>query len=662
MLGHIKILLESIIANPEQSLSDVRMLTDAERRQILVDWNNTSCGYPSDNSLHQLFEQQVEQSPDAVAVVYGDQKLTYRQLNVRANQLARYLIKLGVGPEVLVGICLERSLEMIIGLLGILKAGGAYVPIDPSYPKERTAIMMNDAQVSILLTQITLRNLLPERAVRVVCLDEEASEISQHDVSSFKSGATARNLAYVLFTSGSTGRPKGIAIEHRSVVALVQWARHIFPAEDISGMLGSTSISWDLSVFELFVALSWGGTVILVENALQLPESPARDEVTLINTVPSAIAELVRLGGIPESVRTVNLAGEPLPTQLVDQLYQLSHIQRVYDLYGPGEDTTYSTFTLRRAGGPELIGRPINNSQTYLVDAHLQPVPIGVIGEIYMGGDGLARGYFNRADLTAESFIPDPFSNEPGTRLYKTGDMARYLPDGNIQYLGRIDHQVKIRGFRIELGDITTALNQHPNLREAVVLAREDTHGEKQLAAYVVPEQQPGPNVIELRSFLQQKLPNYMVPSAFVTLEGLPRTPNGKLNRQELLKHDFKGSARENELVAPKTATEKFIVEIWRKLLGVNEIGIYDNFFDLGGHSLLATRVISHVRDIFQVELPVHCFFDAPTVAGLTEVLENYETVPGRVSAIAQILEKIDSMDAEEIREMLHDKRKNRGV
>jgi aspartate racemase len=367
--------------------------------------------------------------------------------------------------------------------------------------------------------------------------------------------------------------------------------------------------------------------------------------------------------GSLRSVRQLLAGGDVLSVPHVKRVLEQLDGCCLINGYGPTENTTFTTCypmtDVSALGSSVPIGRPIANTQVYILDARLQPVPIGVAGELYTGGDGLARGYLNRPELTAEKFIPDPFSEDPAARLYKIGDLARYRPDGSIEFLGRIDHQVKIRGFRIELGEVESVLSQHVSVREAVVLAIEDKPLDKLLVAYVVADRHKVDKSSELRNFLKQRLPDYMVPQAYVFLDALPLTPNGKVDRQALSKHDFKRFARENELMAPKTATQKFIVGIWRKLLGINKIGIYDNFFDLGGHSLLATRVISHVRDTFQVELPVHCFFDAPTVAGLSEVLENYETVPGRVSAISHILEKIDAMDVEEIQEMLHDKKKS---
>jgi len=518
MLGHFQVLLEGIVANPEQCLSDLPLLTPDEQHQLLVEWNNTQTDYPNNTCIHQLFESQVERTPDAVAIVFENQQLTYRELNRRANQLAHHLQKLGVKPEVLVGICLERSLEMLVALLAILKAGGAYVPLDPTYPQERRAFMLQDSQVSLLLTteKIVQNSLSPygkaspntidnkeqfpinPEQLTVICLDKNWETINQENTDNPKSHFNPTNLAYILYTSGSTGFPKGVAIEHRSTVNFINWAQTVFNPEQLAGVLASTSICFDLSVFELFVPLSCGGKVILAENALHLPTLKAAKDVTLINTVPSAIAELLRINGIPDGVKTVNLAGEPLSHQAVQQLYQQTTIEQVFNLYGPTEATTYSTFTLCVAEQGETqkvsqlpaIGRPIANTEIYVLDSHQKPVPIGVPGQLHIGGVGLARCYLNRTELTQEKFIPNPFDKSKvksqKSKLYKTGDLARYLPDGNIEFLGRIDNQVKIRGFRIELGEIEAVLSQHPSVAQTVVIDREDTPGDKRLVAYLV--------------------------------------------------------------------------------------------------------------------------------------------------------------------------------
>ncbi|MBG1243498.1 non-ribosomal peptide synthetase [Nostoc sp. NZL] len=624
MTGHFQTLLAGIVANPKVPVSQLPLLTEIERYQLLYKWNDTQRDYPQDKCIHQLFEEQVERSPDAIAVVFEDQQLTYQELNQRANQLAHHLQKLGVGPEVLVGICVERSLEMVVGLLGILKAGGAYLPLDPDYPQQRLSFMLSDAKAKVLLTQQRLVERLTEHEAAVVCWDSDWQTFAQEDAENFARGVKSTNLAYVLYTSGSTGRPKAVAIEHRSPVALVSWASEVFSSQQLAGVLASTSICFDLSVFELFVPLCWGGKVILAVNALHLPTLPTANQVTLINTVPSAIAELIRVISLPDGVCTVNLAGEPLQNQLVQQIYQQKTIQHVFNLYGPSEDTTYSTFALIEKGISQLptIGRPIANTQAYILDRYLQPVPIGVPGELYISGSGLARGYLNARELTQEKFISHPFSNDPHSRLYKTGDLVRYLSDGNIEYLGRIDYQVKIRGFRIELGEIESVLAQHPDVETSVVIARQDTPNTQSLVAYFVPSHKQTLTISELRQFLKRKLPEYMVPSAFVMLETLPLTPNGKLDRKALPAPDTARPELDKVFVAPRTPIEEVIAGIWTQVLGLEKVGSNDNFFELGGHSLLATQVISRLRDAFQVELPLRYLFESPTIAELAQSIE----------------------------------------
>lgn len=620
LISHFSVLLQSIAANSEQPVAYLPLLDEAERRQLLIEWNDNQIDYPKNQCIHQLFEAQTTRTPEATALIFGEERVTYRELNRRANQLANYLRGLGVGAEVLVGVCLERSVEMIIGILGTLKAGGAYVPLDPNYPQERIAHMLEDSQASVLLTQQKLVAGLNEHRAQTVCLDGDWQRIAQESVENPVSMATANNLAYVIYTSGSTGKPKGVAIEHRNTIAFLHWATSVFTAEHLRGVLASTSVCFDLSIYEIFAPLSCGGTIVLVENVLHLPAAPAANEVTLINTVPSAITELLRIKGVPDSVRTVNLAGEPLKTSLVRQIYELGGVREVYDLYGPTEDTTYSTFTLRGEGAA-TIGRPIANTQAYILDRYLQPVPVGIAGELYLGGDGLARGYLSRPELTDERFIKNPFSSEPAARLYKTGDLTRRLPNGEIEYLGRIDNQVKIRGFRIELGEIEAMLLSHAAIEECVVLAREDKPGEKRLAAYVVQKQGRSVKTNELRSFLKEKLPDYMVPSAFVELERLPLTPNGKVDRKALPAPATNISDSERDFVSHRDSLELELTKIWEIILGVQPIGVSDDFFELGGHSLQAVRMFAEVEKTFNKNIPLATLFQAGTIEKLAAIL-----------------------------------------
>jgi amino acid adenylation domain-containing protein/non-ribosomal peptide synthase protein (TIGR01720 family) len=597
------------------------MLTATERQQLLVEWNHTQVDYPKDVCIHQLFEAQVEQTPDAVAVVFENQRLTYGELNRKANCLAHYLRALRVGPDTLVGICVERSVEMVVGLLGILKAGGAYVPLDPAYPQPRLGFMLEDTQASVLLTQQHLLEKLPKHQAHVVCLDTSWQIIAKESENNPASIGTPDHLAYVIYTSVSTGRPKGVAIEHHSTVALLDWARKVFTTEDLAGVLASTSICFDLSVFELFVTLSCGGKVILAENALHLPTLSAAKEVTLINTVPSAIAELLRVNGIPSSVRTVNLAGEPLQNKLVQQLYQQHTVQQVFNLYGPSEDTTYSTFALVKKGDSIVtIGRPVANTQIYLLDRYLQPVPVGVPGELYIGGEGLARGYLNRPELTREKFIPNPFSEVPGARLYKTGDLARYSLNGEIEYLGRSDEQVKLRGFRIELGEIEAVLSQHPSVQQSLVILREDVPGNKRLVAYVVVKETPAATIPQMQQFLQQRLPEYMVPTAIMLLEALPLTPNGKIDRRALPVPNTVRAEGSEGFVAPRIPVEELLAQIWAEVLGVEVVGIHDNFFELGGDSILSIQMVARANQA-GLSLTAKQLFQHQTIASLSTVV-----------------------------------------
>ncbi len=628
MIGHFKTLLAGIVANPKARVSELPLLTEAERHQLLVEWNNTFAEYPQDKCIHQLFEAQAQQQPDAVALVFENQQLTYRELNRRANKLAHYLQSLGVGSEVLVGLCVERSFEMIVGLLGILKAGGAYVPIDPAYPPERIAYILSDSRLPVLLTQQKLVASLPEHQARIAYLDSDWEEIATKRELPPISDVTLENLAYVIYTSGSTGKPKGVLIAHRGLCNLAQAQIKLFDVQLDSRVLQLATFSFDASIWEIVMALCSGARLCLGTRESLQPGQPLlrllqEQGITHLTLVPSALAALPS-EELPE-LQNIIVAGEPCPTNLVAQW---SGERRFFNAYGPTESTVCATvFQCQEGMGVPPIGRPIDNTLLYILDRYLQPVPIGVPGELHIASVGLARGYLNRPDLTAEKFILNPFSNEPGERLYKTGDLARYLPDGNIEFLGRIDHQVKIRGFRIELGEIEAVLAQHPDVFQAVVIVREDIPDNKCLVAYVVPKlEAPSPasppTVGELRSFLLAKLPDYMVPGAFVFLEAMPLTPNGKIDRRALPALDSSLQEREDNFVAPRTPTEELLAAIWAEVLGLQQVGIHDNFFELGGHSLLATQIISRIRDAFSVELPLRHLFEAPTIASLSLAIE----------------------------------------
>ncbi|NET07737.1 MAG: amino acid adenylation domain-containing protein [Symploca sp. SIO2B6] len=628
MAGHFQSLLAGIVKNPKQRLSELPLLTEAEKHQLLVEWNDTQIEYPKDQCFQQLFEAKVEQSPDAVAVVFNKEQLTYRELNQRANQLAHYLQKLGVKPEVIVGICVERSLEMIIGVLGILKAGGAYLPLDPTYPAERLAFMLSDSQVPILLTTQKLVKELPQQDAQVVCLDTNWATIAQESDHNPNSGVTVENLAYLIYTSGSTGKPKGVLVTHEGLGNLTEDKIRTCKVKPDSRILQFFSLSFDASIPELVMALGSGAALHLGTPEDLLP-GPAlmqllqEQAITHITLPPSALAVLPT-AELP-ALQMVLVGGEAPSPELIAQWSQ----GRLFiNAYGPTETTVNASMVECGNDGQKIpTVRPAANKQLYILDKHLQPVPIGVPGELHIGGVGLARGYLNRPEKTAEAFIPNPFSDEPGSRLYKTGDLACYLSDGYIKLLGRLDHQVKIRGFRIELGEIEALLNKHPGVQENIVIVREDQPGDKRLVAYLVPEQSHILTIGDLRRFIEAKLPRYMIPTAFVTLDALPLNPNGKVDRLALPIPDTARPELEEAFVAPRTPTEQILAEIFAQALEVEQVGIHDNFFELGGHSLLATKLVAQLLKRVEVEVTVVDLFEVPTVAGLAERMEKIQTL-----------------------------------
>ena len=677
MAGHFQTLLQEIVADPDRPISTLPMLNEAERHQLLTEWNDTHADYPKDSCIHALFEAQVKGTPDAIAVEFEGIQLTYRELNARANQLAHYLRELGVGPKKFVGICVERSLEMVIALLGILKAGGAYVPLDPTYPKERLAFMLDDAQVSVLLTQesliedgrLSMEDRYPLSSIlysqmKVVCLDRDSKEIAQQTATNPMHQVCSESLAYVIYTSGSTGMPKGVQVSHRSVVNCLYSIRQELGLAEKDIFLALTTISFDIAALELFLPLIAGARVVLasrdeVLDGKRLLDKLTASGATAMQATPSAWRLLLDAEWKGCANFKILCGGESLFRQLADQLSESG--ASLWNLYGPTETTIWSMLNRVETGDRLVpIGRPIANTQIYVLDSHLQTVPVGVHGELYIGGDGLARGYLNRPELTSEKFIPNPFSDQLGSRLYRTGDFARYRPDGNIEFIGRVDNQVKIRGYRIELGEIEAVLNQHPAVKESVVVAREDessslfpppqwgrtkvgvhesasvvgaasplsrpspVKGEgvyergSHLVAYIVPTLKT-PSVTDLRSFLKEKLPELMLPSVFVLLDALPLTPNGKIDRNALPPLDGTRPQLIQGFVEPRTEIEELVTQIWREVLKLDKIGVYDNFFELGGHSLLATRLVARLRNNFSIDLPLRKLFELPTVAALAE-------------------------------------------
>ncbi len=620
MLGEFQTLLESVVDDAAKPVSRLPILTTEERRQLIVDWNRTQQDFAIEGGLHRLFEARADQHPQREALVAGTRRISYGELNERADALARHLRKLGVNRETRVAVFLTRDIEMIVTLLAILKAGGAYVAMDPAYPLERLAFILQDSGAALVATQRSLLPSLPPSSSKVVVVDELAGAGRELDPLFWVPKVQSGDLAYVIYTSGSTGRPKGVAIEHRNAIAFIRWAETVFTSRELSGVLAGTSICFDLSVFEIFVPLCTGGKVILAENPLALPALPAANEVVLINTVPSVMRQVLQLG-LPPSVEIVNLAGEPLPADLVDQIYAKPHVRHVYDLYGPTETTTYSTFTRRVSGARATIGRPIANTELYVLDRHRELVPIGVAGELFIGGAGVARGYLDRPTLTTERFVPHPFSAHPEARLYRTGDLCRYRSDGNLEYLGRGDEQLKIRGFRIEPAEIESVLRVHPGVHDAVVVAVE-RDGDRRLVAYI----EPNAGIrrerdMDFRAFLRRTLPEQMIPSAFITIAAIPRTANGKIDRGALAAAELVAAEGSRVHVAPRDLLEAQLAEIWERVLHTAPISVHDRFFDLGGHSLLAVRLVLEIEKVLDCQLPVAALFQAPSVAELAALM-----------------------------------------
>jgi amino acid adenylation domain-containing protein len=630
LLGHFAALAGALAAAPEARLTALPLLTAAERQQLVEEWSHAETVPRLSGTLHGVFAAQAARTPAATAVIAGTERLSYGELAGRVRRLAGRLSQLGMGPERIVGVRLGRTAELVVTLLAVLESGAAYLPLDPAYPAERLRFLLADTGAALVVSERSLA--WPEgftAEIPELYIDEATPGILGTAAAPASGGATEESLAYLIYTSGSTGVPKGVAIPHGSALRLVEWALARYSAAELAGVLFSTSTSFDLSIFEIFVPLSSGGAVIVADNALALNRLPAASEVTLVNTVPSALAGLLDLGPLPAAVRTVNLAGEPLRGALAERIHGAG-VARLWNLYGPSEDTTYSTGTEVAPGTPGInrepdIGRPLAGSTAFVLDGSLGMLPVGVPGELCLGGKALARGYLNRPELTAERFVPDPFGGLGGSRLYRTGDRARWRSDGALELLGRMDRQVKVRGFRIELGEIEAALSGHPAVREAAVTAPADASGDRRLVVYVSATEGGGPlDVAALGVYLGSRLPSFMVPSMWVELAALPLTRTGKVDRKALLAPGETATGVAYE--APRTATEEMLAGIWGDLLRRERVGVHDNFFALGGHSLLATQVVSRLRGRLGVELPVRALFEQPTVAGLAVLLaDHYE-------------------------------------
>jgi amino acid adenylation domain-containing protein len=667
IVAHFQTLLESAVFNPHSQIASLPMLTSSEQCHVLFTWNNLRWDYGKNRLIHEVFEEQAERRPQAIALKFESTTVTYKELNQRANQLAHHLRTLGVGSEVIVGICLPRGIEMMVGLLGIFKAGGAYLPLDPDYPKARIAFMLQDSQAKVLVTEEHLAQCFSDFGGACVYLDTKKDNLARESSENPARAVGPPNLAYVIYTSGSTGRPKGIMIEHGNLANYAGWASEFMFDQTVEIVPAVQNLIFDGSLKQLFAPLLRGLAIwILGKDEVAEPVSLIRSlnghKNLRFSAVPSlwkAMLDALESGQAelaPGTITRAFIGGEELPKSVADRSFALLPELSLWNLYGPSEITATATAAQLHPGDQITIGHPIAGKKVYILNLHLQPVPVGVTGEVFIGREGVARGYLGRRDLTAESFIPDPFSDEPGARLYRTRDRARYLPDGRIEFLGRLDHQVKIRGFRIELGEIESALREHPAVKEAVTVVK-SANDEKYIAAYVVPVPEPAPAAAELRAFLKQRLPEYMAPSTFVLLDQLPLTATGKLDRAALPEPDRSHRERGSTFTAPRNAVEETLVEIFTEVLGIEKVGVHDNFFDFGGHSLLATRVVARIRKMFNTELPLRNFFENPTVAEVAEFLKSHETVPGRIEEMLVLMRKIENLSTDDLEELLRRKK-----
>nr|QEO74050.1 condensation domain-containing protein [uncultured bacterium] len=650
MVEHFQRLVESAVSKPDQSISAVQMLSPPEQQLLLEQWSSAPADYQTDQRLHELFEQQAARTPDAIAVSFEQEQVSYTELNARANQLAHQLQSLNVRPEVTVGVLMERSVEMVVALLGVLKAGGAYLPLDPAYPVERLRFMLEDAAAPVLLTQAALAALLPTASAHVLSLDdaETAATLDTRHRHNPQADVLSDSPAYIIYTSGSTGQPKGVVIPHRAIANHMRWMLERFPLRASDRVLQKTPFSFDASVWEFYAPLLVGAQLVMARpgghrDGAYLTSVMAEQEVTILQVVPSLLSVLIEEEGLREcrSLRRVFCGGEALTAQLVRAFRERAHSAgmdvELVNLYGPTEaciDATYwvseSTATedtrdeeTAAAGGWSVpIGRPVANLQAYVLDEQMGVVAVGVTGELYLGGAGLARGYLNRAELTAEKFVPQPYAGDGGARLYRTGDLVKYRADGELEYVGRADYQVKVRGFRIELGEVEAALREYAAVKECVVVVRGEAGVSQQLVAYVVAEWKPAPTGHELRAHLTEVLPEHMVPHGYMMVEELPLLANGKVDRASLPEAEGVRA----EYVAPRTEVEATIADIWQEMLGLEKVGVHDNFFDLGGHSLLLVQVCSKLRTAYKPDLSMVEMFNHPTVSALAKYLREEET------------------------------------
>jgi amino acid adenylation domain-containing protein len=651
MANHFTNLLAAVAADAGRRVYDLPLLTDIERQQLLRPAADPMTAEPGCRTLHEMFEEQAMRTPGAIAVIANSERWTYEDLNRRANQVARRLRALGARAEMRVGVCMSRSAEMLVALLGVLKAGSAYVPADPDYPPERIRFIFQDSQVAILLTEMAVLDRLPRPPADVVVLDRDWPAIAPNKSDNLPPAATDENLAYVIYTSGSTGPPKGVQITHANVTAFLDWVRQAFQEREMAGALASSSICFDLSVFEVFGPLTAGGSVVMAENLLKITDLPDRESVTLVNTVPSLLAECLKVGGLPASVRTVALAGEPFPLDLARQIHACGHVERVLNLYAPSETTTYSTWyrVERDDTQPPCIGSPIGHTQVFLLDGRLHPVPQGIRGELYIAGSGVARGYLDRPDLTAERFLPNPFSPRPGRRMYKTGDLAFYREDGQLEFVGRVDRQIKLRGFRIEPGEVEVVLSRHPGISASAVIPVRDEHLGQLLCAYLVARPGHSPGADEMRNFAAGQLPRHMVPAFFVFMDALPLSSNGKLDVRALPRPSV--PPRESRTIdMPRTALEQVLAERWAAFLGLDAVGIDEDFFALGGHSLIATQLAWDLERIFPVNHSLlSLLLKNPTVARLGDAMRHDGGEAPDLETVAEVYLQVRQFTEDEI-------------